>query len=68
MSSWSEYVVLVQAFVTKNNGLQPAAATVAARVGELRRYVEIGPLQPLDMKKVQRERDKVWVAKQLDSL
>lgn len=42
--SAKEYPLLVQAFTSKNNGLQPAVATVANRIGEMRNYVEKGPI------------------------
>ncbi len=39
-----EYPILVQAFVARYGGTQPAAATVSERIGELRHFVARGPL------------------------
>ncbi len=39
-----EYPSLVAAYVRKHQGLQPAAATIANRVGELRHYRDRGPV------------------------
>ncbi len=39
-----EYPSLVAAYVRKHDGLQPAAATIANRVGELRHYRDRGPV------------------------
>jgi len=39
-----EYPQLVAAFTTKYRGLQPAPATIAERVGELRHFLQRGPV------------------------
>lgn len=43
-----EYPRLVQAFTAKHGGLQPAVATVAQRVGELRHFAAKGPIRTVD--------------------
>jgi DNA-binding Lrp family transcriptional regulator len=40
-----EYPSLVAAFTTKNNGLQGAPMTIAERVGELRHFLNRGPIR-----------------------
>ena len=40
-----EYPALVAAFTMKNNGLQGAPMTIAERVGELRHFVNRGPIR-----------------------
>jgi len=41
----SEYPTLVAAYSAKYDGLQPAAATVSQRIGELRHFVARGPIR-----------------------
>ncbi len=55
-----EYPALVLAFTTKHNGLQPAVATVANRVGELRHFVARGPVQGKSLEDVADEQR--WAA------
>ena len=40
-----EYPTLVAAYTSKHDGLQPAVATVANRIGEMRHYAQRGPIQ-----------------------
>ena len=41
----TEYPLLVAAYTSKHDGLQPAIATIANRIGELRHYAKRGPIQ-----------------------
>lgn len=53
--SAAEYPQLVQAYVSKYGGSQPAAATVAQRVGEMRNYLLKGPMQAPDAEQLRRD-------------
>jgi DNA-binding Lrp family transcriptional regulator len=50
-----EYPMLVAAFTTKHDGLQPGVATVAERIGELRHFVQRGPIRGMDLDTLERE-------------
>jgi len=59
----AEYPILVGAYTTKYRGLQPAATTVAERIGELRHFVERGPIRSADMDQATFDADlDAWVA------
>ena len=55
-----EYPLLVIAFTTKHNGLQPGVATVAERVGELRHFVARGPVRNRSLEDL--AEDQRWAA------
>ncbi len=55
-----EYPSLVAAYVSKYGGSQPAAATVANRVGEMRNYAAKGPMQAPDADRLRQDRE--WAA------
>ncbi len=50
-----EYPSLVAAYVRKHDGLQPAAATIANRVGELRKYRDYGPVTVPDADEIRNQ-------------
>jgi len=52
----TEYPVLVQGWVAKTQGLQPAAATISERVGEIRHFVAKGPVKQIDLAALERAR------------
>ena len=51
-----EYPGLVAAFVSRYGGSQPAVMTVASRVGEMRKFVQAGPIRGPDADVVLRRR------------
>lgn len=55
-----EYPGLVAAYVSKYGGSQPAAATVANRVGEMRNYAAKGPMQAPDADRLRQDME--WAA------
>ncbi len=50
-----EYPTLVAAYCRKHDGLQPAVATVAERIGELRHYRDRGPIRPPDADEIRNQ-------------
>jgi DNA-binding transcriptional ArsR family regulator len=56
----AEYPRLVAAYTSKHNGLQPGVMTVAQRVGELRHYINRGPIATVPPDQAERERE--WAA------
>lgn len=51
-----EYPTLVAAYTMKHDGLQPAPATIAERVGELRHFIQRGPIRSVSLEDVERRR------------
>lgn len=47
-----EYPMLAQAYVSRYEGGQPSVMTIATRVGEMRHYLQRGPIQAPDRKQI----------------
>lgn len=59
-----EYPILVQAFVARYGGTQPAAATVSERIGELRHFVARGAIQAPNLDDLERRRRRQQIIQQ----
>jgi len=63
-----EYPALVHAYVSRYQGSQPAAMTVAGRVGEMRQFVKKGPIVGRSGKEAQREAERQSLLRMIDEL
>ena len=61
-----EYPMLVKAFVTKMPGASYGVSTVATRVGELRRFIEVGDVQPIDLEALEAQKREQRITARID--